>query len=250
MTINTIEYTKSIVVLGGTKKHKDFFMSLGCKFNPRLRCGAGWLVPKSNTEKVHKVTEFVHTQNTRYLGGDSSGGEEDATSGGEEESKSDHGRIWDRGPDKDDYEKEATAKVKAMRISAAIQAASVRADKKKYKELHNEFEMYKNSRAGDDKLLKRALEENTTTKEELEEERLSSKDLLRRVLLAEGKLDEEYMCTRDLLDRVVTEDVSHAMVVKHPAMGCLGAVKTIMSVGFLLSSMYAMVLTRPHCQPL
>ena len=49
---------KSIAVFGNTKPHKDELKSLGGKYNPRLRHGAGWVFRKKN---LSKVEDYVNT---------------------------------------------------------------------------------------------------------------------------------------------------------------------------------------------
>lgn len=51
-----IDYSeKSIAVVGDTREIKDALARLGGRFNARLKCGAGWIFPKSKREGVEAV---------------------------------------------------------------------------------------------------------------------------------------------------------------------------------------------------
>jgi hypothetical protein len=50
---------KAIAVIGNTKQVKDRLMQLGGKFNPYLKCGAGWIFSK---KKEAAVLAFVSGQ--------------------------------------------------------------------------------------------------------------------------------------------------------------------------------------------
>lgn len=43
---------KAIAVIGETKPIKDRLKALGGKFNPRLKCGAGWIFPRTKLDTV------------------------------------------------------------------------------------------------------------------------------------------------------------------------------------------------------
>lgn len=48
-----IDYSENaIAVTGDTKPIKDKLKALGGRFNPRLKCGAGWIFPKKKLEEV------------------------------------------------------------------------------------------------------------------------------------------------------------------------------------------------------
>jgi len=55
-TLQLVEYTeRSIVVIGsGTLEHSDSLQKLGGKFNPKLKCGSGWVFAKTRKEYVEK----------------------------------------------------------------------------------------------------------------------------------------------------------------------------------------------------
>lgn len=54
--INLIDYSeKSFAAVGDTKAVKLQLMQLGGKFNPALRCGAGWIFSKKRLAQVTKV---------------------------------------------------------------------------------------------------------------------------------------------------------------------------------------------------
>ena len=51
--IEIVDYSeKAIAVIGDTKPLKDVLKSLGGKFNFRLKCGAGWIFPKTKIDEV------------------------------------------------------------------------------------------------------------------------------------------------------------------------------------------------------
>ena len=48
-----IDYSeKSIAVVGDTKDIKDSLKEIGGAFNPRLRCGAGWIFSKKKMAEL------------------------------------------------------------------------------------------------------------------------------------------------------------------------------------------------------
>lgn len=49
---------KSFAVIGETKPLKDDLKKLGGRFNFRLKCGAGWIFPKT---KIEEIKEFLNT---------------------------------------------------------------------------------------------------------------------------------------------------------------------------------------------
>jgi hypothetical protein len=54
MAFKLIDYSeKAFAVLGDTKPVKDQLKALGGKFNPHLKCGAGWIFSK---KKLNEVT--------------------------------------------------------------------------------------------------------------------------------------------------------------------------------------------------
>lgn len=51
--VEIVEYSeKAIAVIGDTKPLKDDLKSIGGRFNPRLKCGMGWIFPKTKIEEV------------------------------------------------------------------------------------------------------------------------------------------------------------------------------------------------------
>lgn len=54
--IKIIEYSdKAIAVVGDTKRYADDFKRLGGRFNPRLRCGCGWIFSKRKQDELNAV---------------------------------------------------------------------------------------------------------------------------------------------------------------------------------------------------
>ena len=54
-----IDYSeKSIAVIGDTKNIKESLKEIGGVFNPRLRCGAGWIFSKKKIGKTKKFNFF------------------------------------------------------------------------------------------------------------------------------------------------------------------------------------------------
>lgn len=62
MTIN--QYTeKSYVVQGtDTKIHKEQLKAMGCKYNPNLKCGAGWIISKTKYPEVNQYVSEVYNE--------------------------------------------------------------------------------------------------------------------------------------------------------------------------------------------
>ena len=62
MTIN--QYTeKSYVVQGtDTKTHKEQLKAMGCKYNPNLKCGAGWIISKTKYPEVNQYVSEVYNE--------------------------------------------------------------------------------------------------------------------------------------------------------------------------------------------
>ena len=53
--LSLVEYSaKSVAVIGDTKPNKDTLKELGGKWNSRLRCGPGWIYPKTKIEEIIK----------------------------------------------------------------------------------------------------------------------------------------------------------------------------------------------------
>ncbi len=53
--LSLVEYSaKSVAVIGDTKPHKDTLKELGGKWNSRLKCGPGWIYPKTKVEEIIK----------------------------------------------------------------------------------------------------------------------------------------------------------------------------------------------------
>jgi len=54
--INVIDYSpKAVAIIGDTKPIKDKLKEIGASFNPRLTCGAGWILPKSQQNKLDAI---------------------------------------------------------------------------------------------------------------------------------------------------------------------------------------------------
>ena len=53
--LSLVEYsTKSVAVIGDTKPNKDALKELGGKWNSRLKCGPGWIYPKTKVDEIIK----------------------------------------------------------------------------------------------------------------------------------------------------------------------------------------------------
>ena len=53
--LSLVEYSaKSVAVIGDTRPNKDALKELGGKWNSRLRCGPGWIYPKTKIEEIIK----------------------------------------------------------------------------------------------------------------------------------------------------------------------------------------------------
>lgn len=53
--LNYIDYSeKSFAIVGNTKEIKSQLKKLGGKYNPKLKCGAGWIFSKRREEKVRQ----------------------------------------------------------------------------------------------------------------------------------------------------------------------------------------------------
>jgi len=63
-----IEYSeKALAVVGDTKPIKDKLKALGGKFNFRLKCGPGWIFPKSKLEALKQALGAVDPEPTSPL---------------------------------------------------------------------------------------------------------------------------------------------------------------------------------------
>ena len=62
MTIN--QYTERSYVVQGTdtKIHKEQLKAMGCKYNPNLKCGAGWIISKSKYPEVNQYVSDVYNE--------------------------------------------------------------------------------------------------------------------------------------------------------------------------------------------
>jgi len=62
MTIN--QYTERSYVVQGTdtKIHKEQLKAMGCKYNPNLKCGAGWIISKSKYPEVNQYVSEVYNE--------------------------------------------------------------------------------------------------------------------------------------------------------------------------------------------
>lgn len=61
-SIQIVDYSeKAIAVTGDTKPFKDDLHALGGKFNFRLKCGPGWIFPKTKQEEVAEFVEKVNS---------------------------------------------------------------------------------------------------------------------------------------------------------------------------------------------
>lgn len=59
-SVEIVDYSeKAIAVIGETKEIKDILSNLGGKFNYRLKCGAGWIFPKTKTDQVIKALQEI-----------------------------------------------------------------------------------------------------------------------------------------------------------------------------------------------
>ncbi len=53
--LSLVEYSaKSVAVIGDTKPNKDALKELGGKWNSRLKCGPGWIYPKTKVDEIIK----------------------------------------------------------------------------------------------------------------------------------------------------------------------------------------------------
>lgn len=53
--IQIIDYSdRAIAIIGNTKPYKEVLQKLGCKFNPKLSCGVGWVAQKSREGEIKK----------------------------------------------------------------------------------------------------------------------------------------------------------------------------------------------------
>lgn len=58
-----VDYSeKAIAVTGNTKPHKDALKRLGGKFNPYLKCGAGWIFSKKKTSEVESFIKTASSE--------------------------------------------------------------------------------------------------------------------------------------------------------------------------------------------
>lgn len=54
--LQLVDYSdRALAIIGDTKPHKDTLKSLGGRFNFRLKCGAGWIFPKTKAEEINQV---------------------------------------------------------------------------------------------------------------------------------------------------------------------------------------------------
>lgn len=49
---------KAVALVGETRDYKDKLKTIGGKFNPSLRCGAGWVFPK---KKMEELVTFINS---------------------------------------------------------------------------------------------------------------------------------------------------------------------------------------------
>ena len=55
--IKLIEYSeKCLAVVGDTKPFKEQLKKMGCRYNPKMKCGPAWIFPPRMREEVE---EFV-----------------------------------------------------------------------------------------------------------------------------------------------------------------------------------------------
>lgn len=55
-----IDYSeKAFAIIGETKEIKDQLKKLGGRFNPRLKCGAGWIFPKCKGKEIATALGFT-----------------------------------------------------------------------------------------------------------------------------------------------------------------------------------------------
>jgi hypothetical protein len=59
--LNIITYSeKAIAVIGNTKAHKDELRDAGGKFNPYLKCGAGWIFSARHKAKIEALVHAIN----------------------------------------------------------------------------------------------------------------------------------------------------------------------------------------------
>ena len=53
MKLQVIDYSeRAFAIVGETKENRKLLKQLGGKYNPKLRCGAGWIFSKKHQDKV------------------------------------------------------------------------------------------------------------------------------------------------------------------------------------------------------
>lgn len=69
--IQIVDYSdRAFAVIGETKPIKESLKALGGRFNPRLKCGAGWIFSNKRREKVEQfvmVEKHGHEANEFQL---------------------------------------------------------------------------------------------------------------------------------------------------------------------------------------
>lgn len=59
-TLKLVNYSeKAVAVIGDTKPVKDTLKNLGGKFNPHLKCGAGWIFSKKKVNDIDAALTFA-----------------------------------------------------------------------------------------------------------------------------------------------------------------------------------------------
>lgn len=58
--IKLVEYSeRSFAIIGDTKPIKDALKKMGGRYNPRLKCGAGWIFSNKSREQVAKYLKSI-----------------------------------------------------------------------------------------------------------------------------------------------------------------------------------------------
>ena len=55
---------RSLAVRGDRKKYSDKLKDIGGRWNPRMKDGEGWLVPKENIDELKNIISSINNSNT------------------------------------------------------------------------------------------------------------------------------------------------------------------------------------------
>jgi hypothetical protein len=56
LQVKIVDYSeRSIAVIGDTKAIKQTLQDAGGKFNPKLKCGAGWIFSKRREQEIRNI---------------------------------------------------------------------------------------------------------------------------------------------------------------------------------------------------